>query len=604
MTGTTRTEAPALVAGPHRWAVVDVETSGLSARGDRVLSVAAVTLDERGHVEREFSTLLDPGCDPGPVHIHGLTRERLRGQPQFADILADLWSMLEGRVVVAHNASFDHGFLGAEAARAGSTLPSDSRLCTLALSRRLDLPVPNHQLGTLATFWRVPQRRAHDSLDDTRVLVDVFRHSAALAQRLGLSLPVVSDVRRAPRPYPGTWSKSPCPWRYPGSWQPGAPLVQGMKVVVTGETRLTREKLLRAFEHAGLDVMSSVSRLTNVVVCNDVDVVSTKLARARALGVHVVDESTFVALLDHVRPGLPRDGERPLTAPAGETAQRRREVAEPGALTGRRVLVLGGPHAEASAARAVVTALGGSAAVNLSVSVTDVVVLDGGSGDPRVQRAREAGVRVVDTVTDLGRTGDGAAPSLGVPADAQASLAVDQPLVLGRGTVVDLPAGENDWTIHAAWRADAGADGLEVDVVALLLDEGDRVVQDEDVVFYNAPASDGGAVTLAVDGDCEQSIHIDLRLVPDHCSRVVVAAALTGAGTFGDLGPVALTVDAPSGTVARSTLDAATSERTLLVAEVYRRGQVWRVRAVGQGHDHGLAGLLTSYGVEVDGADA
>ena len=123
----------------HRWVVVDVETSGVRANAHRVLSVAALALREDGSVEREFSSLVDPGCDPGPVHIHNLTRERLAGAPRFEDIASELADILAGGTVVAHNASFDYGFLDAEFRRAGRTLPVQQRLCTLALSRRLDL---------------------------------------------------------------------------------------------------------------------------------------------------------------------------------------------------------------------------------------------------------------------------------------------------------------------------------------------------------------------------------------------------------------------------------------------------------------------------------
>ncbi|MFI6170551.1 hypothetical protein ACIBCN_27470 [Nocardia sp. NPDC051052] len=56
-----------------------METSGLRAGDHRVLSVAALTLDGGGNVAQEFHTLLDPGCDPGPVRIHGLTRAVLPG---------------------------------------------------------------------------------------------------------------------------------------------------------------------------------------------------------------------------------------------------------------------------------------------------------------------------------------------------------------------------------------------------------------------------------------------------------------------------------------------------------------------------------------------
>src|ERR1700759_1392763 len=91
----------------YDWALVDVETSGLVPRRDRVLSIAVVTLGPDGEQTGEFSTLLDPGCDPGPVHVHGLTAERLRGAPTFEQVAAQIGGMLQDRVMVAHNAQFD-----------------------------------------------------------------------------------------------------------------------------------------------------------------------------------------------------------------------------------------------------------------------------------------------------------------------------------------------------------------------------------------------------------------------------------------------------------------------------------------------------------------
>ncbi|GAA3502995.1 hypothetical protein GCM10019016_101050 [Streptomyces prasinosporus] len=51
--------------------------------------------------------------------------------------------------------------------------------------------------------------------------------------------------------------------------------------------------------------------------------------------------------------------------------------------------------------------------------------------------------------------------------------------------------------------------------------------------------------------------------------------------------------------MARATLDAATTERTMLLAEIYRRGPLWRLRAAGQGYDHALDVLARRYGVAV-----
>ena len=68
------------------WAVVDVETTGFRPGQARVVSVAALAVGDDGNVERSVASLLNPGVDPGPTHVHGLTAEMLAGQPTFADV--------------------------------------------------------------------------------------------------------------------------------------------------------------------------------------------------------------------------------------------------------------------------------------------------------------------------------------------------------------------------------------------------------------------------------------------------------------------------------------------------------------------------------------
>ena len=95
------------------YAVVDLETTGLSPATDSILEIALVLTDAAGQVERCWSTLIDPGAgvDVGPTHIHGLVAEELIGAPGLDDV-ADLFvADLAGRAVVAHNARFDVGFL-------------------------------------------------------------------------------------------------------------------------------------------------------------------------------------------------------------------------------------------------------------------------------------------------------------------------------------------------------------------------------------------------------------------------------------------------------------------------------------------------------------
>ncbi|MFC8144572.1 TerD family protein [Streptomyces paradoxus] len=612
----------------YDWAVVDVETSGLVARRDRVLSLAVVILGPDGEQTDEFSTLLDPGCDPGPVHVHGLTSERLRGAPVFDQVAPRIAAMLRDRVLVAHNAQFDYDFLAHEFARAGAALPVARRLCTLALNRRVDPPTEDLRLGTLAAHYGVHQVRAHDALDDTRVLAGVLRASVREAARLALPLPFVScPPRQDPRFVPRT-PRTPCAYRNPGRPEPGGPLVQGMKVAITGETLRPRAELERQAVEAGLNVMTSVSRHTSALVTNDASSGSGKARRALAEGVPVLDESTFVRLLGDVRPGTPHErtrssaaaipspaasaatvpaqpGQEPTVAAlpgpaetAPSTPPRPARPARPAAqdrpLSGRRVLVLGGTHPEAVAARGRIVEFGGAAAINLSSSVTDVVLLGGGERDRRMQRitalafpTHAAAWLDAPVITPLPRQGGG--PTA--------------PRVLPRGGVIDLPQPSGStpavpWTVTATW---AQQTSCEIDVVAFVVDDDEQVCFDEDFVFYGAPENPGGTVRLHSDGPTEQTIGVDLAALPPSARKVVVAAAIDGSPTFGDVGAIHISSGpGPSAaSLVQATLDAATTERTLLLAELYRRGPLWRLRTMGQGYDQGLGALARGYGVAV-----
>ncbi|MFF5300449.1 TerD family protein [Streptomyces sp. NPDC013161] len=628
------------------WALVDVETSGLVARRDRVLAVAVVTIGPDGEQTGEFSTLLDPGCDPGPVEVHGLTAERLRGAPTFDQVAERIGAMLQDRVLVAHNAQFDYDFLAHEFARARMWLPVSQRLCTLALNRQVDPPTDDMKLGTLAAHYGVPQQRAHDALDDTRVLAGTLRASLREAARLDLPLPLVSCPPRAESQFTPKPPKTPCAYRNPGRMAPGGPLLQGMKIAITGETAHARAELTGRAVVAGLNMMTSVSRHTSVLVTNEPASGSTKAHRATAEGIPVIDEPTFLRLLDDVRGGTAHEATTtsaptppPTTgvqatepesststpapsapSPGTTTVPAPRQPASPASdlarpLTGRRVLVLGGDHTDAAAARTRVVELGGSAAVNLSAGVTDVVVLADGEKDRRMNRvvALQLPLHEASWLTSPNAPDAPDAPNTTGTTNTTAARP-KEPHVMPRGGVIDLPMPSGtpapgsapgpapepapEWHLTVSW---APQSVCEIDVVAFILDEDEQVTFDEDFIFYGAPESPAGTVRLLTGGPAEQTIALDLAALPPATRKVVVAAAIDGPATFGTVGP--LQIGAAPGTsgppLTRATLDAATTERTLLLAEFYRRGPRWRLRAVGQGYDHGLDALARGYGVDI-----
>ncbi|MFD4373238.1 DEDDh family exonuclease [Streptomyces sp. NPDC058486] len=306
-------------AYPQGYAVVDVETTGL-ARDDRIVSAAVYRLDAQGEVEDHWYTLVNPERDPGPVWIHGLTSDVLEGAPLFAQIAEEFSARLDGRVLVAHNAMFDWQMIAREYARAERTAPVRQRLCTIALSKELALPLPNHKLATLAAHFGVVQERAHDALDDARVLAEAFRPSLHAAAERGVRLPLLECrpltewassparplIGRQSSYQAGGWRPSrkrpACPYPNPGRYESDKPLKQGMRVAFSGDTSVDRELLEDRTVEAGLHVATSVSRLTSLLVTNDPDAGTSKTAKAKTFGTPVVDEAAYAHLLRDVAP--------------------------------------------------------------------------------------------------------------------------------------------------------------------------------------------------------------------------------------------------------------------------------------------------------------
>jgi DNA polymerase III subunit epsilon len=290
------------------WAVIDVETSGFRPGKARIISLAALGLDAHGQVEQSVVSLLNPGVDPGPTHVHGLTAAMLEDQPEFADIVGDVTEVLRGRTLVAHNVAFDYAFLAAEAELAEAELPVDSVMCTVELARRLDLGIDNLRLETLAAHWGVTQERPHDAFDDALVLTGVLASALERARERGIWLPVHPVTRRRwpsgrvthdeLRPLKVLASRMPCPYLNPGPYAPGRPLVQGMRVALAAEVRRTHEELVERILHAGLAYSDTVDPETSLVVCNDSAPEQGKGYLARKLGVPVVTDAQF---MDSVR---------------------------------------------------------------------------------------------------------------------------------------------------------------------------------------------------------------------------------------------------------------------------------------------------------------
>ena len=173
------TSPPLIAPELPRFAVVDIETSGLSTRRHRILQVAVVTL-EHGCVVDEWVSLLKlswPLQRVGPRKVHGLDRKMLRAAPPRRDVLAELARRLDDAVFTAHNVAFDWPFIARATAKAGITMATPRRLCTLRLSRRLDPDrTMSHRLGDVCERYGVVNARPHDAMYDARATAAILPH--------------------------------------------------------------------------------------------------------------------------------------------------------------------------------------------------------------------------------------------------------------------------------------------------------------------------------------------------------------------------------------------------------------------------------------------
>lgn len=171
------------------YAVVDVETTGMRARGgDRVTEIAVVHVEE-GQASVAFESLLDPGVPIPPriTALTGISDALVAGAPSFADVAERVLAALSGRVFVAHNARFDLAFVGAELERAADVVFRPHHLCTVRLARALVPELSRRNLDSVNHFFGITTDRRHRAAGDALATAEVLRRLLERAAERGIA---------------------------------------------------------------------------------------------------------------------------------------------------------------------------------------------------------------------------------------------------------------------------------------------------------------------------------------------------------------------------------------------------------------------------------
>lgn len=156
--------------------VLDFETTGLSPdQGDRAIEIGAVLI-ENGRISDRFQQLMNPG-KPINSFIEGYTgisNSMLQDAPSVAEVIPRFAEFIAGHNLVAHNASFDQRFLKAEFKRAKLSC-NNLFSCSMLAARRLYQLAPNHTLGGLVEYKKIPTDGVfHRALADAEMTANLW----------------------------------------------------------------------------------------------------------------------------------------------------------------------------------------------------------------------------------------------------------------------------------------------------------------------------------------------------------------------------------------------------------------------------------------------
>ncbi len=166
--------------------VFDIETTGLSAATCKITEIGAV-LTKNGEILERFNTFVNPGV-PIPANIvklTGITDEMVADAPPIREALEKFFAFCGDRMLVAHNASFDTGFIRHAAEECGMPF-TNPYLDTVSVSHYVNPNAKNHKLDTLAALYNLGGFNHHRASDDAEMLAMIFHKMATSLKEEGI----------------------------------------------------------------------------------------------------------------------------------------------------------------------------------------------------------------------------------------------------------------------------------------------------------------------------------------------------------------------------------------------------------------------------------
>jgi DNA polymerase-3 subunit epsilon len=172
--------------------ILDIETTGLEHKeGHRVIEIGCIELNSK-EVGASYHQYINPSktLTEDNIKIHGITNEYLIDKPLFDEIVDDFLAFIEDSSIIAHNASFDIGFLNFELEKLSKPKIAKKRVIDTIQIARQRFPGQQVSLDALIKKLKINtliNRDQHGALKDAKLLTDVYLELQGINQ-IGLEL--------------------------------------------------------------------------------------------------------------------------------------------------------------------------------------------------------------------------------------------------------------------------------------------------------------------------------------------------------------------------------------------------------------------------------
>ena len=157
-----------------KYAIIDIETTGGSPQRDKITEIA-IFIHNGSKIIDELVTLINPErfIPHFITTLTGITNEMVADAPTFYEVAKEIVKITEGKIFVAHNASFDYHFIRNEFKNLGYRYKRDV-LCTVKLSRKLLPGMPSYSLGKLCDELQIKIDNRHRAAGDAIATSKIF----------------------------------------------------------------------------------------------------------------------------------------------------------------------------------------------------------------------------------------------------------------------------------------------------------------------------------------------------------------------------------------------------------------------------------------------